>query len=247
MALRFVRATKLTQSFGTVDAAFTERALHHHGVEPAAELEADIGVRPDHLEPAFGVKADRAGIGGIADHGDHLPVAARLAFRDQPLQQLQADAAAVGRGLQIDRILHRETVGRPRPIGPRIGIADHAAFNRGNEIGKAAIHQRPEPPGHLGEIGRDQLERRGAVAHRVLVDFGDGGEVGLGGGPDFGSGHGEKDISRPTRINAFCHVQDAPRHDAGDQKKSPGREAGASTRTWSVATSRAGRAAATAA
>jgi hypothetical protein len=29
------------------------------------------------------------------DHGDHLPVAARLAFDDQPLQQLQANTAAV--------------------------------------------------------------------------------------------------------------------------------------------------------
>ena len=192
--------------------AFAERALHHHGVEPAAEFEADIGVRPDHLEAAFGVNADRAGIGGIADHGDHLPIAARLALGDQPLQQLQADAAAVDRRLQIDRILHREAIGRPRPVRAGIGIADDTAFNGGDEIGKAAVHQRAEPPGHLGEIGRDQFERRGAVAHRVLVDFGDGGEVGLGGGPDFRSGHGRQSIF------------------AGGQKKSPGREAGASTR-----------------
>jgi hypothetical protein len=123
--------------------------------------------------------------------------------------------------LQVDGILHRETVGRPRAIGPRIGVADHAAFDRGNEIGKAAIHQRPESPGHLGEIGRDELERRGAVVHRVLVDFGDGGEVGLGGEANFGNGHGKKDSSRPTGINVFCHVRDAFHHDAGDQKRRP--------------------------
>ena len=51
-------------------------------------------MRPDQLESAFGMNADRTGIGGIADHGDHLPVAARLAFSDQPLQQLQTNAAA---------------------------------------------------------------------------------------------------------------------------------------------------------
>ena len=167
-------------------AAVAQRALHHHGVEPAAELEADIGMGPDHLESAFGVHADRSGIGGIADHRDHLPIAARLAFGDQPLQQLQADAAAMDRRLQIDRILHREAIGRPRPVGAGIGISDHAAFERGDEIGKAAVHQRVEAPRHLGEIGRDQLEGRGAVAHRVLVDLGNGGQVGRGGGPDFG-------------------------------------------------------------
>jgi hypothetical protein len=28
------------------------------------------------------------------------------------------------------------------------------------------------------------------VKHCVFIDFGDGGKVGLGGGPDFGRGHG---------------------------------------------------------
>ena len=68
--------------------AFAERKLHHHGVEPAAEFEADIRMGPDHLKPAFRVHADRPGIGEIADHRDHLPVTARLAFPEQALQQL---------------------------------------------------------------------------------------------------------------------------------------------------------------
>src|SRR5882757_5060983 len=67
--------------------AFAERALHHDRVEPAAELEADARMRADHLEAGFGMDPDRTGIGGIADHRNHLPVAARLAFNDQPLQQ----------------------------------------------------------------------------------------------------------------------------------------------------------------
>src|SRR6202166_2133528 len=82
--------------------AVAKRALHHHGVEPAAELEADIGMGPDHLESAFGVHPDRSGVGGIADHRDHLPIAALLAVSDQPLQQLHADAAPMNRRLQID-------------------------------------------------------------------------------------------------------------------------------------------------
>ena len=43
---------------------------------------------------------------------------------------------------------------------------------------------------HFGEIRRDQLERRSAVADRVLVNLGNGREVGRSGGPDFGRGHG---------------------------------------------------------
>jgi len=67
-----------------------ERALHHHGVEPAAEFEADMGMGSDHLKAGSGMDPDRSGVGGVADHRDHLPVAARLAFADQPLHQLQA-------------------------------------------------------------------------------------------------------------------------------------------------------------
>ena len=94
-------------------------------------------------------------------------------------------AAPVDRGLQIDRVLHGEAVGRPRPVGARIGVADHAAFDGGDEIRIAALHQHAEAPRHFGKIGRDQFERRGAIADRVLVDLGDEGQVGRVGGPDF--------------------------------------------------------------
>src|SRR6202035_4118493 len=47
------------------------RRRHHHNGEPAAKLEADIRMGPDHLESAPGMYADRAGVGGIASHRDH--------------------------------------------------------------------------------------------------------------------------------------------------------------------------------
>jgi hypothetical protein len=77
-------------------------------------------------------------------------------------------------GLKVNRILHREAIGRPRPVRSRIGVSDHAAFEGGGKIGKAAVHQHAKAPCHLGEIGGDQLERRGAVADRVFVDLGNG-------------------------------------------------------------------------
>ena len=154
-------------------------------------------MRPDHFKAGTGVHADRSGIGGIADHGDHLAIAAALAFLDQAQQQLQPDAAAVDRGFQVDRILDREAVGRPRPVRARIGIADHLVLKYADQIGIAAFHQGAEAARHLGQVGRDQFERRGAVADRMFVDGGDGGEVGLEGRPDFELGH-ERRIFLPA-------------------------------------------------
>src|ERR1700744_1946021 len=91
-------------------AAFAKRKLHHHGVEPAAEFEADIRGRSDHVKAAACMEADRPGVGGIADDRDHLPVATALACVDQPLHQLEADAAAMAHGIEVNRILDRETI-----------------------------------------------------------------------------------------------------------------------------------------
>jgi phosphoribosylformylglycinamidine (FGAM) synthase-like enzyme len=156
-------------------------------------------MRPDHLKTGAVVHADRSGIGGIADDSDHLPVAAGLALPNQALQQLQADALAVDRRLQVDRILHREAVGRPRPVGAGIGVADHLALAHTDEIGIAAIHQRAIAARHLGEIRRDQLERRGAVADGMFVDGGDGGKVGLGVGLMSSAGMADSIFARRKR------------------------------------------------
>src|SRR4051794_31035484 len=75
--------------------ALTKIPLHHDRVQPAAEFQPDAGMRADHFEAGPGVHADRAGIGRIADDGDHLAEAPRLAFDDQPLQQERPDPAAV--------------------------------------------------------------------------------------------------------------------------------------------------------
>src|SRR5689334_17711296 len=95
-------------------------------------------------------------------------------------------------GFQVDRIFDRETIGRSWPIGPGIGVPDYAAVDGGDKIGKAVLRQCAKTPCHLGEIRWDELERRGAVAYRVFVDFGDEGKVGLGGRSDFWRGHGAR-------------------------------------------------------
>ena len=170
---------------GTVALALAQRALHHHGVEPAAEFEADRGMGADQCEAQAAVQADRAGIGGIADHRDHLAVAAGLAVRDQPPQQQSADPAPMHGGRQIHRVLDGKSIGRARAIGAGIGVADQLAVELGREIGEAAARSaRSNRLRHLLERRRRQLEGGGAVQHGLAVDRGDGGEVGRGGGPD---------------------------------------------------------------
>src|SRR3989442_1341699 len=98
------------------------------------------------------------------------------------------------RRLKIDRILYREAIGRPWPVRACIGISDHAALEGCDEIGKAAIHQHIKAPRHLVKIRRDQLEGRGAVTDRVLVNLANEREVGRGSTPDFKRGHGAEII-----------------------------------------------------
>ena len=169
---------------GGVDRPRPERALHQHGVEPAAELEADVLDRADEAEAGGAVQFDRWRLRRVADDCDHLAKPALLRLGDEPVEQRPADAAAMQRRRHVDRILDAEAIGRTRPVGARIGIAGERAVGLGHQIGEACVDQRLLPPRHLGRVGRLELERGGAVAHRVIVDRRDGGNVGRGRGAD---------------------------------------------------------------
>src|SRR5205807_227859 len=90
--------------------AFAEVALHHHGVEPAAELEADILAGADHLEAGRAVHADRGDVGGIADDGHHLAEAALFRLRNQLLHDQLAQPAALRLRIEIHRVLDAEAI-----------------------------------------------------------------------------------------------------------------------------------------
>ena len=51
---------------------WAECALHHHGVEPAAELVADALEDANHTKAGGAMQFDRRGLRRVADHGDHL-------------------------------------------------------------------------------------------------------------------------------------------------------------------------------
>src|SRR5690606_6834183 len=75
--------------------AMAQRALHVDGVEPALELPARVPQDPDDFEAESEVQADRAGIGAVADDGDHLAGADRLTALDQLADQRAAGTAAL--------------------------------------------------------------------------------------------------------------------------------------------------------
>src|SRR5258708_6012125 len=94
----------------------SQRALHQHAVEPAAELEADIVEGADQAEACGTVQLDRARIGGIPDDRDHLAEAALLRCDDQLLEQRAADSPTLRLRRDIDRVLDTPMIGRPVAI-----------------------------------------------------------------------------------------------------------------------------------
>ena len=157
--------------------------LHQHGVEPAAELEADVLQRSDHLETARGMELDRRRLCGIADHRHHLALAERRALLDQHRQERLADTLADGVLVDVDRILDREFICRPRPPFAGIGIAQDAALKLGHEMRQADVEHGGATARHLGKVGRIDLEGGRAVQHVMGVDFGAARHIGLGRGP----------------------------------------------------------------
>src|SRR5690349_12772216 len=93
-----------------------ERSLHQNAVEPTPELEADIVEGADQAEAGGAMQLDRADVGGIADHCDHLPKSGQLGLADQPVEERAADPATLRRRGDVDRILDRPAIGRSRAI-----------------------------------------------------------------------------------------------------------------------------------
>src|SRR5207237_1364278 len=83
---------------------------------------------------------------------------ARRAGVDQRREQHPADAFALRIGGDVDGILHREAIGRPRAIGIGVGVAGNAAAELGDEVGVAGVGDGLEAAQHLLLVRRLQLE-----------------------------------------------------------------------------------------
>ena len=104
-------------------------------------------------------------------------------------EQQPADALAGRVGGEVDRVLEAEAIGRPRPELVGVGVAAARAPPRSSdELGQALGEHVGAARGHLGVVGRLDLERAGAVAHVLAVDGGDRRQVGVGARADQDAG-----------------------------------------------------------
>ena len=150
----------------------TTTSSQRSNFQPAA------AIVPTWREAERAVHADRAGVGRVADHGEHLARAGGLAARQQLGQEQPAEAAA-GRRRRRGRPSPRGRSDRPGAAGTgwRRRSRSTAPSRSSDEPGQALGEDVVAAPRHLGHVGRIELEGAGAVAHVPAVDRGDGGEV----------------------------------------------------------------------
>ena len=116
------------------------------------------------------MQRDGALVATVADHGQHLPPASRLATFDQFAKQRAADAAPTASFGDINRVLDRMPVGGARPIGGRIAIAENTAFTFGDQIGQAGSDHALSPRIQFACCRRFFLEGRQTVEHVMGID-----------------------------------------------------------------------------
>src|SRR5690349_19969935 len=122
-------------------------------------LEADLAQRAHHAEAQALMERDRGPVAAVADDRAHLTPGAFLAVLDELAQERPADAFARRMAVDIDGILDGEAIGRARPVGPGIGIADDPILPLGDDIGEGLAPEAEEAGPHVVDAGRGFLER----------------------------------------------------------------------------------------
>ena len=170
---------RLATSTGSQRARARARAASGPRRASGSNFQPEAFSTPVCSKPSACVQGDRAGVVRVADHGQHLARAARLAARHQLGQQQPADAAAAwptapGRSSPRRRSGRRGAGGSGWHRRSRARRRRSSATSQGRplstHVGAAA--------GHLGVVRRLELEGAGAVQHMVGVDGGDGRQVG---------------------------------------------------------------------
>ena len=151
-------------------------------VEAAAEFAADFFERADEAE-AEGFVEVQAFTALLGDAGDEGVKSETPGLVDDGGLELAADALAAEAGFDVEGGFSGLVVGGAiGPLGER-GPADDLAVNGGNEDGMAVV-VRLEPGLAFGEGFGLGVERGGGGEDGLVVDRGDGFEIGESGGAD---------------------------------------------------------------
>ncbi len=104
------------------------------------------------------MQGDGRHILAIPDHRDHLAAFALETAGDEGGEQQVSDAPAAQVVVNIDRVLDRESIGRPQTVRRRIAVADHHAIPLGDEVRQATVEDVGAPPAQLINAGRFLFE-----------------------------------------------------------------------------------------
>src|SRR5882762_10594767 len=179
--------------------AIAEGTLHQDDVDPAAEFAADGGQNADLRKAKCRVQADRRPSVAAADDRNHLAVAEFGAAVEEGSEQRPTDPASDFRGIDVDRVLQGEPIGRAGSVRAGVAIAQHSARALGDQIGQAAGDNLAAAGCDLVGLGRNLLEGRQSVEDVVAVDRSDRGDVALIRGTDFDVAAQMTRIGLPSR------------------------------------------------
>ena len=116
------------------------------------------------------MQRDGRRIAAIANHRHHLPKPRPRALRNHFFHECQANPTPPSARRDIDRIFHREAIGRPGPVGAGIGVAQQAFRRFGDQIGEARCQHGIPPAGHFGRIWWFHFKTRQPMRHPMGVN-----------------------------------------------------------------------------
>ncbi len=116
------------------------------------------------------MQGDGRHILAVPDHRDHLAAFALGTAGNEGGEQ-QISGAPVAQALvNIDRVLDREPIGRPRTVRRRIAVADHHATQVGDEVRQATAEDAATTPAQLIKRGRFLFERAKSMKDMKAID-----------------------------------------------------------------------------
>ena len=139
--------------------AAAQRALHLHGVQPAAVLAAQAGKMPIVVKPSFSCSATDAPLPGspITATICRKPSASQSAIRRASSARPTPFPCAARR--DVHRVFHGPAIADAGAVAAGVGIAGENAIEFGHEVRISLLEQIAHAPRHLGFVRARRIRR----------------------------------------------------------------------------------------